>query len=448
MQDTALYWLVLYVVRFLDIPFVVAVMSLCASKFCKRSHFRMRMLGYICILAAVLLLTNLLYEYVLQGYIMSEIFEILYVFIEFFCMFLLYRESWKKILTAFVLVYLSTFMSYNVLDLIYTCCGINWTENVTYLLYYLGSEALFMLVYILPLYCVYIERIRKYMSRDIDGWLIALLLYSIVITLIVSSFREAYVGSYNYDIQPINIFLIAFSILNSVFAMYACYIYLKGRASAREKEVITTMWKQDKARYEVRKENIAALNIKSHDIKNYLSMARSAGHAAAEEPLDEVEKVVQKYDSDIHTGNDALDVILSEHSAYCSSHGITLKCIADGKALSGISGPDIYTMFDNILLNSTEYLSTVEDPEKRVCLIEVKEAKGMVLIHQENYFAGTLPLQDGEIQTTKGDPVNHGYGLKSIRAIAEKYGGGMSVRTADSLFRLDIMMMPSVQPAA
>ncbi|MCD8293965.1 MAG: GHKL domain-containing protein [Clostridia bacterium] len=442
MKETALYWVILYIVRLIDIPFMATVMCLYANKFNRRNRFRVRMAGYICILVAVLVATNLVYEFLLQSYITSQIFEVIFILAQFLGMFLLYRESWKKILTAYILVYLSTFMTYNILELIFSCCGVNWTEDISYMLYYLGGEAALDIAYAFPLYFIYIKRIRGLLSSDTDGWIIVLLVYSIIITLVMSAVREGYVGAYNYNIQPINIFIIALGILNSLFVMYAVYIYLKGRASAREKEVINTMWKQDRARYEVRKENIAALNIKSHDLKNYINMARFRG-PVAEELADEMEEVVQRYDSDIRTGNDALDVILSEHSAYCSSHGITLKCIADGEALSGISGADIYTMFDNILLNSEEYLSTVEDPDKRVCLIEVKKVRGMVHIHQENYFSGSLVRQEGEIQTTKEDPVNHGYGLKSIRAIAEKYGGEMSVTASGGLFNLDVIMMPS-----
>ncbi len=440
MEDkTVQYWIILFLVRLVEVPFLVAAMCLYAGKFRKRGRFKARLAGYVCIVVAALLLTDLMYASVLTNYLLSQIGSVLYILVQFFGMFLLYREDWKKIITAYVLVYLSSFMTNAALTLIFTCCGVDWTTEIPYMLYFLAAEAALEIIYIFPLYYIYIKRIRDCLSGDMDGWVIMLLLYSIVITVVMDAVREGYVGMYSYDIKPINIFLLVFIILNSLFAMYACYIYLKGRASAREKEVINTMWKQDKARYEVRKENIAALNIKSHDIKNYLSKARFRGREA-DEFAEEVERVVQRYDSDIHTGNDALDVILSEHSAYCSTHGITLKCQADGPVLSGMSEPDIYTLFDNILLNSTEYLSTVDDPDKRICFIEVKKAKGMVLIHQENYFAGTLPRAGGEIQTTKEDTVNHGYGLKSIRAIAEKYGGGMTVRDEGGFFRLNIMM--------
>ncbi len=64
-----------------------------------------------------------------------------------------------------------------------------------------------------------------------------------------------------------------------------------------------------------------------------------------------------------------------------------------------------------------------------------------MLIHQENWFGGSLERKDGEIVTTKSDKQNHGYGLKSMAAIARKYGGSMKVKTEDNLFQVNILLM-------
>ena len=42
--------------------------------------------------------------------------------------------------------------------------------------------------------------------------------------------------------------------------------------------------------------------------------------------------------------------------------------------------------------------------------------------------------------TTKGDRNLHGYGLKSIRATAERYGGSATVQAEDGWFTLGIMI--------
>ena len=62
-----------------------------------------------------------------------------------------------------------------------------------------------------------------------------------------------------------------------------------------------------------------------------------------------------------------------------------------------------------------------------------------LVIHMENYFDCSLTFEDGLPVTTKADRAYHGYGLKSIRFITEKYGGTMSIQSADNIFSLNIL---------
>ncbi|WP_313187574.1 GHKL domain-containing protein, partial [Lacrimispora sp.] len=42
--------------------------------------------------------------------------------------------------------------------------------------------------------------------------------------------------------------------------------------------------------------------------------------------------------------------------------------------------------------------------------------------------------------TTKSNKLYHGYGLKSIQAAVEKYGGSMTISSSDNWFRLQILI--------
>ena len=46
----------------------------------------------------------------------------------------------------------------------------------------------------------------------------------------------------------------------------------------------------------------------------------------------------------------------------------------------------------------------------------------------------------GSLKTTKTDASNHGYGLKSIEAIAEKYSGTLSVKAENGEFILSVSL--------
>jgi len=79
------------------------------------------------------------------------------------------------------------------------------------------------------------------------------------------------------------------------------------------------------------------------------------------------------------------------------------------------------------------------NPEDRIITLMVRKAHGMVLIHVDNRYVGELKFENGLPLTTKGNKLYHGYGLKSIRNVVEKYDGSFDISTKDGLFELNII---------
>ena len=101
---------------------------------------------------------------------------------------------------------------------------------------------------------------------------------------------------------------------------------------------------------------------------------------------------------------------------------------------------DIYSLFGNAIDNAIEAVERIEDDEKRCIIVRVKKSRGMVLVHIENYYNGELSFKGGLPQTTKKDKRYHGFGMKSIRMIVEKYHGYFSTKSTDGIFSLDILL--------
>ena len=82
----------------------------------------------------------------------------------------------------------------------------------------------------------------------------------------------------------------------------------------------------------------------------------------------------------------------------------------------------------------------IENPEKRIITLSVRKSMNMVLIHVDNEYVGEIRM-DGELpRSTKGDDLNHGFGMRSMRMIAEKYGGTLTVAQQDHVFNLNILI--------
>ena len=158
-----------------------------------------------------------------------------------------------------------------------------------------------------------------------------------------------------------------------------------------------------------------------------------------------MEDAIDIYDSIEKTGNQALDIILTEKSFYCQKNGILLSCLADGRQLSFMDDADIYSLFGNLLDNAIRAALPLE-PDLRVISLTIRAERGLLSIHSHNYYQGTVGLEHGLPLTTNEDKTIHGFGVKSMNMIVEKYGGTISFQPGDGVFNLN-MLFPAVQTA-
>ena len=62
-----------------------------------------------------------------------------------------------------------------------------------------------------------------------------------------------------------------------------------------------------------------------------------------------------------------------------------------------------------------------------------------MFVNVYNFYGGDLEFDGGLPRSTKGDALNHGFGMKSVRMLAEKYGGELKVTAEDGIFNTDII---------
>lgn len=230
------------------------------------------------------------------------------------------------------------------------------------------------------------------------------------------------------------------------YAMFSCVFFLGMQVSQVKRSQLQEKlaFEQELARrqreqYELSRDTIDLINRKCHDLKHQVAALRTCvPEDRWEQYLAELDRCVRIYDSNLKTGSEVLDTVLTEKSLYCEAHQITLTYIADGARLSFLDPVDVYTIFGNALDNAIEGVSRVEDPEKRLVSVSVTARSGLVILQVENYYEGELSFLDGLPRTTKEQDGGHGFGLRSIRFTVEKYGGCMTVHPEGHLFLLRV----------
>ncbi|WP_241519577.1 ATP-binding protein [Bifidobacterium callitrichidarum] len=244
--------------------------------------------------------------------------------------------------------------------------------------------------------------------------------------------------------------------LGGVAFLYAFHIQLCENQARRELDSMRTVLQMQYAQYQQSKESIAVINHKYHDLKHQIAvLRRESDPGKREEYLDDIEHGIKEYEARFKTGNAVLDTMLTGKGLVCARDGIELTCVADGSLLNRISEMDICTIFGNALDNAIEYERRIADASHRLIHVSVSEANGFTLIRVENYLQsgdaagnaiagtgdGSATGLDGDLPvTTKADKRFHGFGLKSIRHTAIKYGGTLTIAKRDGWFDLTVLI--------
>ena len=114
----------------------------------------------------------------------------------------------------------------------------------------------------------------------------------------------------------------------------------------------------------------------------------------------------------------------------------------DGKTISFMNSTDVYALFGNLLDNAIESVLKEPDEEKRIISLLVSEKNGGTYIHMENYCGEPVTFENGFPVTTKNDKAYHGFGVRSIRYLADKYEGNLLMRMEKERFITDILFYP------
>ena len=182
------------------------------------------------------------------------------------------------------------------------------------------------------------------------------------------------------------------------------------------------------------------LHMMQHDLKHQIEGLRGETNEQKKEAwLDQIENELDKWWLPQRTGNAVFDTILSAKLRKARQLDVRVTCVADGALLNRLHVTDICTIFGNALENAIESVSG-EAAENRIISFRAGGHGEFLSIHFENYLGHPLAVRDGLPLTTKDDLRYHGFGVLSIRHIVEKYGGTMSIRTDQNLFRLDILI--------
>lgn len=258
---------------------------------------------------------------------------------------------------------------------------------------------------------------------------------------------------FNYIIGKVNLthsVYIAFSIVSFVLLFSNVFVFFI------HEKIIYTLTQNAEYQLEIQKNEInqeyynelerqyEQSNILIHDIKKYLTVIKSYA-------LDEDYQKIEPYIDSIYKSNEIpsikqysnnklVNVIISRYANLCIASDIVFSVDVRNVDFSFISESDLTALLNNILENAFEAASISK--EKTINFYIDKKNERYIIINVIN-SCQVIPQKRGDLfLTTKSDKKHHGFGIKSINKIAQKYEGNAEFNyiKTDNIFVSSVLL--------
>lgn len=277
--------------------------------------------------------------------------------------------------------------------------------------------------------------------------------WTVVITVMVVSFITAafihMVALGDLDAAQrnyLNFSLLALLFINiSVFHMINSLI--KKNKQLKEMEILKITEQYQQQYIENTNQQYDSIKKIRHDIKNQLSTVYTL---IEDGEYNEAMRIIKESNDDlikckeyVKTNDPVVNAIVNLKLSVASAMGIKTLCVVNND-YSGIDSIDLCNLLSNTLDNAITACSVVaQNKEKRLSL-EIKFEDGYYLFIVRNTIAYSVLSENPDLKTSKEDTLHHGFGIKILKEISEKYNGSCHFFEDDDQFCCRIQLKPNL----
>lgn len=238
-----------------------------------------------------------------------------------------------------------------------------------------------------------------------------------------------------------------YTILATSFALMCLYLFpalMKGTEDSmmlrNEKVVLENLIEQQARQNDTSAELREIMRIHIHDLRHELEAIETYSDEEKKNYIEKVRADLDMYQGFAKTGNETVDIILTEKSLLCQTKGIRFNYIVDGEALSVLPKADMVALVGNMLDNAIE-ASSKEEGENRLIKFHVQAVHGLLSIECVNFAhsISSFSIEDYSSSKTPDGQI-HGYGIKSMKYIAKRYGGSVSFELKGGIFTVQAVL--------
>lgn len=313
-------------------------------------------------------------------------------------------------------------------------------------LYRIISVTMINLVYVFILYVIrkiYKSKIKFNKVSDFIVFLVFPLIIFVILLLTYAIASDANTSDlYRVFLGIISIlsFAIAIIILSIMVKVGKSYeIQTRNLLMQREQE----MYKKEIDNAGKYINEIAGIK---HDMKNQVfciaEMISNGDIAEAEEMCKTMTDKLNETNEIFNSKNIFLNSILNVTYRKAKENNIDIKIKVDCD-FSKLEGSDIITLIGNLTDNAIEALS--KQNSNRSMRIALSQKGGYYVLAVRNHIEKSVLKNNPSLATNKKDKLFHGYGLKSVNDIVNKYKGCIKIDEKNSEFLVSLMLeIPSL----
>jgi len=181
-----------------------------------------------------------------------------------------------------------------------------------------------------------------------------------------------------------------------------------------------------------------------HDFHNHLQtllvLSRMCKNEELEDYIVKLGENLKELEGVVHTGQQALDAIVTVKYASAKADGITMNLYIMPIPPLPINDVDVTSLFGNLFDNAIESCRRVDVKERSIDLSLVMMGD-MICIRMSNTTDGIERTENGRFLTTKKQDGLHGLGLASVDRIMSNAGGQVRREHKDCVFTT-ILLFP------
>lgn len=178
-----------------------------------------------------------------------------------------------------------------------------------------------------------------------------------------------------------------------------------------------------------------------HDMKNHLmviaSYLQENNPDEAKRYLSKILDKLNRMYSYIETGNSLLSHIINAKFELANQNGIELKANIENLSFEQMESVDFSVVLSNLLDNAIEAETGCMMPRIEV---EITRKRGYNTILVKNKIMESILEINPNLQTTKSEKDQHGYGINQIQEITRKYSGMCDFYEEEKMFCACVMI--------